>query len=165
MQNQHPQNLFYWYISLEWPWGRRFMMYSTLEPSFHPLFYKRKIYGLFHQRAAKYCYLRQAAAKRGENKLNENKSSISKPNALQVKFSFAQLFILVIVHTCPFHTHPFHTRPFAQLTLFILFLILCPTHWCWQLVMWKFINLFTNTLWYPAQRGQKRGYFRGGRVF
>ena len=69
------------------------MMYSTLEPSFHPLFYKGKIYGLFHEHCP------------GSNILlfEAKKVGIREAGSMQsVKFSFVQLilFILVLI-LCP----------------------------------------------------------------
>ena len=113
-----------------------------IQPSNLPFFHfsikgKFMAFSTSIMQATKYCCLRQPVGKKKKKRLNGNKRS--KPYALQVKFNFAQLI------------------------LFIFFLILCPIHYG-QLVTWKFINLFTNTLRYPVQWGQKRAYFRGGRV-
>ena len=137
MQNQHPQNIFYGCDpEAEGSW--------CIQPSNLPFIHfsiKGKIYGIFHEHCAGSKILLFDAKKKQkeeDKRLSGNKRI--KLNALKVKCSFAQLI------------------------LFILVLILCPIQY-WPLVTWKFINLFTNTLWHhPVQRGQKRAYFRGGRV-
>ena len=122
---------------LDEPWGSSFMMYSTLEPSFHPLFYERKIYGLFHQRPTSNRILFWKAA--CQKKRDENK----------VKWEYQRTA---------------QEQKWLWRICSIFILILFPIHY-WQLVRWKFIDMCTNILYCISQARTKKAFFKRGRIF